>query len=226
MCEYLRKLFFRYWRILSLIGIIVGMQLSWHTCHTDVMGLEPAEWPGGNGWWQIKDNLYCLRYSRNDVIDFLDYGLFHITELLGACSLLLYFLGTFYMIVGRPTKTSNGWLFFLRVTSFFSALILLSDFIEPIIECPTSIGYHISAITIFGSFLLEGNESMNLNAKYPYLTAWTGVIALNALIAVPLFFVYPDIIRLIIQFIIGFFIFKFVIKRNLLPYMAKDDTKS
>jgi len=54
-----------------------------------------------------------------------------------------------------------------------------------------------------------------LNAKYPYLTAYVGFIAVSAVAAVGLSFVpFGSLLTIII----GFYIFKFVIQHNILPY--------
>ena len=75
---------------------------------------------------------------------------------------------------------------------------------------------------------------MDLKAKYPYLTAWVGFIALNALAGLILGLVLDlflesvsassigsSLTKLVAQMIVGFFVFKFVIQRNILPYVQK-----
>jgi hypothetical protein len=60
--------------------------------------------------------------------------------------------------------------------------------------------------------------SEKLNAKYPYLTGYVGFIALYTLASIILGFILPSILNAIIVIVIGFFIFKFVVQNNILPY--------
>jgi hypothetical protein len=61
--------------------------------------------------------------------------------------------------------------------------------------------------------------SDKINAKYPYLTAYIGFIALYMLASVVIGFIsLPSILNLIIVVVIGYYIFKFVVHNNILPY--------
>jgi len=66
--------------------------------------------------------------------------------------------------------------------------------------------------------------SETLNAKYPYLTAYIGFIALQTLVSFVIGFVpLPSLIQLGISLILGFFIFKFVVHTNVLRYVSLHD---
>ncbi len=69
------------------------------------------------------------------------------------------------------------------------------------------------------------NLSIKLNAKYPYLTAWVGQIALNVLVAFVLGFIPSELLQFLLQVVIGFLIFKFVVERNILPYVHNQAIK-
>jgi hypothetical protein len=62
---------------------------------------------------------------------------------------------------------------------------------------------------------------MTLNARYPYLTAWIGILALNGLAALVIVYVPSAVLQLLLMAFVGFFIFKFVVNRNLLPYVTQ-----
>ena len=64
--------------------------------------------------------------------------------------------------------------------------------------------------------------SDNLSGKYPFLTAYVGFVALFLALGLVLGFV-PLLSQfgLIIQVIGGFYIFKFVIEKNVLPHVQK-----
>ncbi len=67
---------------------------------------------------------------------------------------------------------------------------------------------------------------MNLNARYPYLIAWIGILALNGIAALVIVYVPSAVLQLLLQAVVGFFIFKFIVNRNLLPYVIqKSDVK-
>ncbi len=68
----------------------------------------------------------------------------------------------------------------------------------------------------------EPSASEKVNRKYPYLTAFIGFYTLYMLsgaltIIIPL----PPILKLPIQVIAGFYVFKFVIEKNMLPYVQR-----
>jgi hypothetical protein len=135
----------------------------------------------------------------------------------------LYISGNLYQIIARPAKPDNKFPLFLQITCALSVLILLPNYTSPVDNSSTAFGYYLTAATIFTSFLLEGNENMNLSSRFPYLTAWTGIIAINSLSGIILYIIMPyELIRLFIQVIVGFFIFKFVVQRNILPYIDKN----
>ncbi len=58
-----------------------------------------------------------------------------------------------------------------------------------------------------------------ISRKYPYLTAYVGFVALFLLLSLVSNFV-PSF-GLILQIVGGFYIFKFVIEKNVLPYVEK-----
>lgn len=65
---------------------------------------------------------------------------------------------------------------------------------------------------------------MNLNARYPYLIAWIGILALNGVAALVIVYVPSAVLQLLLQAVVGFFIFKFIVTRNVLPYVAQKTT--
>jgi hypothetical protein len=67
----------------------------------------------------------------------------------------------------------------------------------------------------------EPNPPMvdNLSRKYPYLTAYVGFVALFLLLSLVSNFI--PIVGLILQVVGGFYIFKFVIEKNVLPHVEK-----
>lgn len=67
---------------------------------------------------------------------------------------------------------------------------------------------------------------MTLNARYPYLTAWIGILALNGIAALVIVFVPSAVLQLLLQAFVGFFIFKFIVTRNLLPYVGQKPVAS
>ncbi len=63
-------------------------------------------------------------------------------------------------------------------------------------------------------------KSEGLNKKYPFLTGYIGFIAIYALISVVIGFIpIPSMISLALQLIAGFYVFKFVVRKNILPYV-------
>lgn len=77
-------------------------------------------------------------------------------------------------------------------------------------------------------------SNRGLSAKYPYLTAWLGLIVLNL---IPNFFldwltalipgiIVSFVIGLILQLTVGYFLFKFVVQRYVLRYVKFDDTSA
>lgn len=64
----------------------------------------------------------------------------------------------------------------------------------------------------------------NVNSKYPFLTAYVGFVALFLVLGLVLGFVpIPSQFGLIIQGIGGFYIFKFVVEKNVLPHVQKNN---
>ena len=158
MLNKLRISFFRYWRFLNTVAVVMGIVLPWRWAGSDVAPFEA--WPV-YGWWEIKDSLTALAHIENYAPQFVNYRAVDIAILIGAFSLSLYISGNLCEIFLRATDTSKGWSLFLRVTSLASALLLLRDFISPMMNSRLAIGYYIIAIAIFGSFLIEGNNRKN-----------------------------------------------------------------
>ncbi len=66
---------------------------------------------------------------------------------------------------------------------------------------------------------IDPDERPSLNARYPYLTGYVGFIALYLLLTVLVSFVpLPTILRYTIVVVIGFYIFKYVVQKNILPF--------
>ena len=64
--------------------------------------------------------------------------------------------------------------------------------------------------------------AIKINAKYPYLTGWTAFVViylliLSVLVLIPI----SSLVLFFLQLVIGFFIFKFVTKKLVLPYEKK-----
>ena len=68
----------------------------------------------------------------------------------------------------------------------------------------------------------QNSSSDNLSSKYPYLTAYVGFVALFLLLGLVIGFI-PFLSRygLIIQAIGGYYLFKFVVEKNILPHVQK-----
>lgn len=222
-----QKFYFRsYWRILSLVGFTLGLLLPWQLVSSDVLELDKVtEVTPIYSWWEIKNSFRSLNHIGNYASQFLFHRISEILLLIGVFSLALYILGNLHQIFLRPSTASDKSLLFLRLTSIFSVLILLPYFIYSLFIYEVSIGYYIITTTIFGSYLLERNTNINWNAKYPYLTAWVGIIVLNVFVGSILFFVPIRTIRPILQVIISFIFYKFLIKRNVLPFIYIRDRK-
>jgi hypothetical protein len=68
----------------------------------------------------------------------------------------------------------------------------------------------------------QTSSSDNVSTKYPYLTAYVGFVALFLLFGLVLGFIpFLSQFGLIIQVIGGFYIFKFVVEKNVLPQIQK-----
>lgn len=65
--------------------------------------------------------------------------------------------------------------------------------------------------------MISENED-TLSAKYPYLTGYVGFLALSTLVGFILGFL-PEWLRFVLSAIIGFYVFKFVVQKNILPYI-------
>lgn len=73
-----------------------------------------------------------------------------------------------------------------------------------------------------------------MSQKYPFLTAYVGFIALAAVLNIILAFIigfisvfilppgYAEIVTMITLVVVSFFVFRFVIRRNVLPYVSQD----
>jgi hypothetical protein len=226
MFDTLKVILNRNWRVIILLGFAIGLLLPWRETCSDVLELDLKVKCGFTGiWWKIEDSYNTLRHIENFAPQYINFRLLDIIMLIGVISLMLYFIGSVYQIILNPIKVQKNLPIFLYVTCIFSALILIPDFISPNRNSGVAIGYHLTTIIIFGSFLLEGNNNMNLNTKYPYLTAWIGIIALNALAGTILLIVPSVPIRLLLQVVVGFFIFRFVVEHNILPYIQKNKIK-
>ena len=68
--------------------------------------------------------------------------------------------------------------------------------------------------------------------KYPYLTAWVGIMALNSLFNLVFGLLFGlilsegaigTIVRLAVQVTAGFFIFKALVERHVIPNVGKDN---
>ena len=91
----------------------------------------------------------------------------------------------------------------------FAAKEILTDLDNP--QGNLALTSHLSSNTLPKS----AGKRDALNAKYPYLTGYVGFIALSALAALVLSFVpFGSLLTIII----GFYIFRFVIQKNILPY--------
>ena len=66
-----------------------------------------------------------------------------------------------------------------------------------------------------------------MSEKYPFLTAYVGLIALGAVLNLIVTFIVAivvgpssvQIVTLIVTVVVSFYIFKFVVRRNVLPYV-------
>jgi hypothetical protein len=68
------------------------------------------------------------------------------------------------------------------------------------------------------------STSDTLKARYPFLTAWVGFITISALASLIVgLFPVPSWLRIVIDLIVGFYIFKFVVENNVLPYAHRKD---
>ena len=73
-----------------------------------------------------------------------------------------------------------------------------------------------------------------MSAKYPYLTAYVGFIALGAILNLILSFIVviivgpasAQIVNLIVTIVVSFFIFRYVIRKNVLPHVSQDGPKA
>lgn len=218
----LRGIFFQHWRILNTIGVVVGLSLPWQVAGSDVPPF--AVWPI-DIWEKIGDSFFSLARTENFDAQLIDYHIADAALLIGGFSLALYVAGNIGQIFLRNAAHHTRWAAFLPVTSSASMLLLLPDLIYPMMNSGLATGYYIILVMICGSIFLEGKVNMHLNTKYPYLTAWVGLIALNALVALGLSFIPFILLRLLAQIFIGFFIFKFVVERNILPYLATQNAK-
>jgi hypothetical protein len=64
------------------------------------------------------------------------------------------------------------------------------------------------------------NRDKSLDAQYPYLIAYIGFIALYAALSVVLSFIpLQSLAQLALSVFIGYYIFKFVVQKNVLPYV-------
>jgi hypothetical protein len=67
------------------------------------------------------------------------------------------------------------------------------------------------------------STSERLNEKYPFLTGWIGFIALFTLAGLLINFIpIPSVLQLLIEGVVGFYLFKFVIEKNILPYVNRN----
>ena len=72
-----------------------------------------------------------------------------------------------------------------------------------------------------------------MSAKYPYLTAFVGFAALGGVLNLVLTFIiaflvgpaYSQIVTLIVTVVASFFIFRYVIRKNVLPYVNQNEPK-
>ena len=77
-------------------------------------------------------------------------------------------------------------------------------------------------------------EEATMSEKYPYLTAYVGLIALGALLNLILTFIFAfivnrdsaQIVNYIVTVVVSFFIFRFVIRKNVLPYVGQNGSKA
>ena len=77
-------------------------------------------------------------------------------------------------------------------------------------------------------------EEATMSEKYPYLTAYVGLIALGALLNLILTFIFAfivnrasaQIVNYIVTVVVSFFIFRFVIRKNVLPYVSQNGSKA
>lgn len=73
-----------------------------------------------------------------------------------------------------------------------------------------------------------------MSEKYPYLTAYVGLIALGAVLNIILMFILPfilgpastQIVNLIVTVVASFFIFRFVIRKNVMPYVGQNGSEA
>ena len=73
-----------------------------------------------------------------------------------------------------------------------------------------------------------------MSEKYPHLTAYVGLIALGAVLNIILMFILPfilgpastQIVNLIVTVVASFFIFRFVIRKNVMPYVGQNGSEA
>ncbi len=73
-----------------------------------------------------------------------------------------------------------------------------------------------------------------MSQKYPFLTAYVGFVALGGVLNLILSFIVvfivgpasAQIVNLILTVVGSFFIFRYVIRKNVLPYVSQDGPKA
>jgi len=73
-----------------------------------------------------------------------------------------------------------------------------------------------------------------MSEKYPFLTAYVGFIALGTVLTLLLSFVVASVVgpssaqlvSLIVTVVASFYIFRFVVRKNVLPYINQDSTSA